>query len=111
MNRAFYLISYDIPDDKRRLKIAHLLEGYGERVQYSVFEVWVTEKELEKLRQQLERWVKISEREKTAATADDSAVPPNGGSVRIYGLCRNCQGQRVVLGAGQPSDAPGLRVI
>ncbi len=34
----FYLICYDIPDDKRRKKIAALLEGYGERVQYSVFE-------------------------------------------------------------------------
>jgi len=34
-----YLISYDVPDDQRRLKIMHLLEGLGERVQYSVFEV------------------------------------------------------------------------
>jgi CRISPR-associated protein Cas2 len=33
-----YVISYDIPDDKRRKKIADLLEGYGQRVQYSVFE-------------------------------------------------------------------------
>ena len=32
-----YVISYDIPDDKRRKKIADLLEGYGQRVQYSVF--------------------------------------------------------------------------
>ncbi|MFN7384131.1 MAG: CRISPR-associated endonuclease Cas2, partial [Dolichospermum sp.] len=27
-----YVISYDIPDDKRRQKIADLLEGYGQRV-------------------------------------------------------------------------------
>ncbi|MBC7317262.1 MAG: CRISPR-associated endonuclease Cas2, partial [Chloroflexi bacterium] len=46
MARAFYVISYDIPNDRHRLRIAHLLEGYGERVQYSVFEVWLTEKQL-----------------------------------------------------------------
>lgn len=33
-----YTISYDIPDDKRRLKIAKILLDYGPRVQYSVFE-------------------------------------------------------------------------
>jgi CRISPR-associated protein Cas2 len=34
----FYIIVYDIPCDKRRRQIANLLEGYGRRVQYSVFE-------------------------------------------------------------------------
>ena len=33
----FYVIAYDIPNDRRRQKIADLLEGYGKRVQYSVF--------------------------------------------------------------------------
>ncbi len=34
-----YLICYDIPDDRDRTRVARLLERYGERVQYSVFEV------------------------------------------------------------------------
>jgi CRISPR-associated protein Cas2 len=34
-----YLICYDIEDDRERTRLAHLLEAYGERVQYSVFEV------------------------------------------------------------------------
>jgi CRISPR-associated protein Cas2 len=34
-----YLICYDITDDRDRNRVAHLLERYGERVQYSVFEV------------------------------------------------------------------------
>lgn len=34
-----YLIAYDIPDDKRRTRLAKLLERYGDRVQYSVFVV------------------------------------------------------------------------
>ncbi len=33
-----YIIVYDITCDRRRKKIAELLEGYGRRVQYSVFE-------------------------------------------------------------------------
>ncbi|HOV49703.1 MAG TPA: CRISPR-associated endonuclease Cas2 [Anaerolineae bacterium] len=107
MSRACYLISYDIPDDKRRLKIAQLLEGYGERVQYSVFEVWVTEKELEQLCEQLRRWVKASSREAEAA----AAAEPVNGSVRIYTLCSACREKRVVLGDGKPTSAPGLRII
>lgn len=35
----FYLICYDIEDDGRRRRVARCLEGYGERVQESVFEV------------------------------------------------------------------------
>jgi len=32
------LVSYDIPNDRRRVKIAKTLEDFGDRVQYSVFE-------------------------------------------------------------------------
>jgi CRISPR-associated protein Cas2 len=35
--RRFTLISYDIADDKRRDRIARVLLGYGDRIQYSVF--------------------------------------------------------------------------
>lgn len=35
--RRFYLVSYDIPDDRRRTRVFKLLRGWGERVQYSVF--------------------------------------------------------------------------
>ena len=34
-----YLICYDIENDRERTRVAKLLERYGERVQYSVFEV------------------------------------------------------------------------
>lgn len=32
-----YLIAYDVVDDRRRTRIAKILSGYGERLQYSVF--------------------------------------------------------------------------
>jgi CRISPR-associated protein Cas2 len=44
------LISYDIHDDKRRYHVARLLQAYGARVQYSVFEAHLERSELERLR-------------------------------------------------------------
>lgn len=30
------VVSYDIPNDRRRTRLAHTLKDFGERVQYSV---------------------------------------------------------------------------
>ena len=32
-----FIIAYDIVNDQRRTRIAHTLESYGDRIQYSVF--------------------------------------------------------------------------
>ena len=48
-----YLVSYDIVSDRLRNKIAKTLEGYGKRVQYSVFECDLTEKRYKELYQKL----------------------------------------------------------
>ena len=34
-----YLVCYDIEDDGERARVARVLEHYGQRVQYSVFEL------------------------------------------------------------------------
>lgn len=34
-----HIIAYDIPHDRRRSRVAKVLETYGDRVQYSVFVV------------------------------------------------------------------------
>lgn len=34
-----YLVAYDIPDDRRRTRVAKCLSSYGDRLQYSVFVV------------------------------------------------------------------------
>jgi len=44
--RMFYVISYDIVDDKKRRKLAKYLESYGVRVQYSVFETELSDTQL-----------------------------------------------------------------
>jgi CRISPR-associated protein Cas2 len=36
-HEQLWVIAYDSPNDKRRRKVAKLLEGYGERIQRSVF--------------------------------------------------------------------------
>ncbi len=43
-----YAITYDIPNDRRRTKVAKLLKRYGKHVQYSVFELDVNKKLLER---------------------------------------------------------------
>jgi len=57
----FYLICYDIPDDKRRKKVADLLEGYGKRVQYSVFECVLNNNKYEELKKRLFKQMKKEE--------------------------------------------------
>lgn len=37
MARRRYLIAYDIADPKRLRRVIKVMEGYGERLQYSVF--------------------------------------------------------------------------
>lgn len=49
-----YLVCYDIEDDRQRTRLAHLLEGYGQRVQYSVFELHLSRPtDLDQLKQQI----------------------------------------------------------
>lgn len=53
--RHWYLVSYDIRDDKRWRAAYKQLRGRGERVQYSLFRCHLTRTELEALRWELER--------------------------------------------------------
>ena len=55
------VVSYDISNDKRRRKVAQIMEGYGYRVQYSVFECDLNAKQLKKLKGQLRPYVKGKE--------------------------------------------------
>ncbi|MDY7014761.1 MAG: CRISPR-associated endonuclease Cas2 [Cyanobacteriota bacterium] len=57
----FYIIVYDIPSDKRRKKVSDLLEGYGRRVQYSVFECMLTQDKFEELKTRLRKRIKTRE--------------------------------------------------
>lgn len=89
-----YVITYDIPCDKRRKKVADLLEGYGQRVQYSVFEcVLPTSKYLE-LQQRLRSQINLEE-----------------DSVRFYVLSAHTLGQVVIWGGVPLTQAPKSIII
>ncbi|TLU55146.1 MAG: CRISPR-associated endonuclease Cas2 [Chlorobium sp.] len=80
------LVSYDICDIKRLPKVAKLMEGYGVRVQYSVFECTLTERQLQELQRRLKRLMK-----------------PEVDSVRFYRICDSCRDEITILGQGKVS--------
>ena len=90
-----YLVSYDISSDRRRKKIAKILENYGRRIQYSVFECDLDEKRYKRLYQEIA---------KAAADMTD-------GSVRFYYLCANCLPKMRLIGQAKPSVFRNDKVI
>ena len=89
-----YVISYDIPDDKRRKKIADLLEGYGQRVQYSVFECPLNREKYNDFRRRLRKIVKLEE-----------------DNVRFYPLSTHTLSQVETWGVGVPVIEPPGSII
>ena len=54
MSRTRYLVSYDISNPKRLRRVARTLEGFGVRLQYSVFECPLDAMRLARLKAQLQ---------------------------------------------------------
>jgi CRISPR-associated protein Cas2 len=71
-SKLWYLIAYDIRDAKRLYRVAKHLNGYGNRLQYSVFRCRLSERQLERLQWELA---------KLLAREDD---------LLIIGLCGSC---------------------
>ena len=90
----FYLLAYDIADDRRRAKIARLLESVAERVQNSVFEAYLKPADLEKL---------VAGTLKHLKKEEDS--------LRVYLLCQNCREKVKTWGKGKVTPPPGLVVL
>ena len=53
--RTTYLVTYDICDDKRLAKVHKTMRGFGDHLQYSVFECQMTPTDLVKCRHALGR--------------------------------------------------------
>jgi CRISPR-associated protein Cas2 len=49
----WWLVCYDVRDPKRLRRAAKHMEGYGERMQYSVFRCWMTDRQTQCLRWEL----------------------------------------------------------
>jgi hypothetical protein len=60
MGRRRYLVAYDIRDDRRLRSIAGCMEGYGTRIQYSVFVCDLSDREKIIMRGDIEGLMKQS---------------------------------------------------
>jgi len=93
MNK-FYLISYDISDDRKRTRVEKYLKNYGVRVQKSVFECMITEAELEKIKRFVENTIDF-----------------DTDSVRYYFICKNCRDNIQITGFGSVNDDNDLLIF
>ena len=59
--KQWYVICYDITDPKRWRQVYNKLNGYGRRLQYSIFRCRLTRCQIEKLRWELEEMLDASE--------------------------------------------------
>lgn len=72
-NKQWYVISYDITEPKRWRRVYKLVNGYGRRLQYSIFRCRLTARQVERLRWELEKLM----------TAEDKLL--------ILSLCDGCE--------------------
>ena len=72
-DKFFVVVSYDIRDERRLNKIAHIMTDYGHRVLYSVFECYLEKDIFERMRQRVEEVMDIED------------------SVIYYFLCADCR--------------------
>ena len=88
--RIFCVVAYDIADDRRRAQIAKVLEKYGKRVNFSVFECMFTESQYLKVQQLLKKKMKMKE-----------------DIMAFYPVCVNCF-TRIVY---QPTDKKAIHTV
>ena len=88
-----YVVCYDIVDDKRRTRLAKCLDGYGDRIQYSVFEAVLDRVLFDNLVQDVKKIMDEKE-----------------DKVTIYPLCSACAKKRIALGK-RNGPLPGEEIV
>lgn len=89
--RSWHLVAYDIRDPDRLRGVGKLIQGYGRRLQYSVFRCHLSAREIERLKWELSK----------ICTPEDS--------VMFLPLCSSCvrrvdqQGQHIHWNPEPPS--------
>jgi len=84
---TFYVVAYDISNDRRRTKVHKILSGFGRWTQFSLFECHLTEKEHLTLQAKLD---------KVLDEAQDR--------VRFYALCEACLKKVDTVGMERPGE-------
>ncbi|MEL6320809.1 MAG: CRISPR-associated endonuclease Cas2 [Cyanobacteria bacterium J06626_14] len=83
------LVTYDIADNRRRTKLAKFLEGYGRRVQESVFECFLSLEEMRQLHQTIVR-----------------RINPDEDNVRFYWIPSGAVKKSMAIGSTPPTPPP-----
>ena len=91
---AFYVICFDVHNDKRLRKISNEMENFGSRVQRSVFECHLEAAQLQTLQQRL-----------------GSLMEQTEDQVRYYRLCAKDKRHIVIDGAGRLSADPDYNML
>ncbi len=81
------MISYDVVDDKNRVKLMKFLKDYGERVQKSVFECNFDFQVYEKVKKEVEE-----------------IIDKRKDRVRYYRLCKGCEERVEISGWGEVAE-------
>ncbi|MEO8083268.1 MAG: CRISPR-associated endonuclease Cas2 [Ardenticatenales bacterium] len=90
----FFVICYDITEDRRRVKVQKAMEDFGARVQYSVFECDLDDKALRRLRERLTR-----------------IIDARSDSVRFYAMCEADVRRIAVMGVGAVVRPEAFRIV
>lgn len=90
----FVVVAYDIVDNSKRNRLAKILSSYGRRVQKSVFECRIEDRQYLKMKQAVEK-----------------EIDPEWDSVRYYFLCRKCAGNTQVSGLGTVSEDEEIIIV
>jgi CRISPR-associated protein Cas2 len=85
--KTLYVVAYDIPSDRRRNRIHRILCGFGRWTQYSLFECFLTRKQLVELQARLNK-----------------KLEPEEDSVRFYPLCQACLKRVEIVGSEKPRE-------
>ena len=80
----FLVVTYDITDDQRRMRVASEMENYGKRVQFSVFECHLPKEKAIELQHRI-----------------DSLIIKEEDQVRYYTLCQKDAENVLVDGPGE----------
>lgn len=81
------VISYDIPDDKKRTKVNKIISNYGINVQKSVFECDINNEEINQLKNKIEK-----------------IINPDFDDLRIYLICNQCNNKVIIISQKSLND-------
>ncbi len=87
MSEQYYLVAYDIADEKRLVRVAKKMESYGVRVQKSIFEAALDPASKTKLQ---------------AALLE--LIDPEEDGVKFFPLCARCLQRITLVGEGEQPE-------